>query len=78
MFLIVTGHDPDAAGVVSWALRLGGSSNDAGLCVAVDFSGAVVVGGWFRSSTFSTTTATSTSATSRFSNSGGEDAFVVR
>lgn len=71
--------DPDATGEVSWAVRMGGSGQDAGLCVAVDSTGAVVVGGYFASFNFFTTTTTSSVATRLFNtNQGEEDAFVAR
>ena len=71
----------DSSGDPKWFRRMGSSGDDRGLGITTDSSGNITVTGYY-SNTFTifngNGTTTGTTAFTTLTNSGGEDAFVVK
>ena len=68
----------DSSGTPLWARRLGGTSADIANSVSTDLSGNVIVVGQYASATLNIFAANGIAISFTLSNSGGNDAFVVK
>jgi hypothetical protein len=68
----------DSSGTPLWARRLGGTVNDSASSVSTDSSGNIVVTGRYASNPLTLFAADGTTEFTTLTNSGSEDAFVVK
>ena len=68
----------NAAGVVQWAARLGGSADDYANSVTVDLTGNVIVAGSYASSPLTIYNSDGSAFATTLSNSGSYDSFIAK